>query len=855
MTQIRDYTGRNLEKQPSVGPPPPPDYGDAGAKRHREPLDLSAGSVEDLGAKYKEMVGDTGIGKTIRSMSDGAVGRHIIKMRDEGKEKFKNVRLVESYGDIELGRMFENPVEDWKDVAKEQWEGLKSLFGSPLETGMGMQRMGAGIVDKLRSRDPKSEFPHLEPNYYLGGEEPPPRERIDPLKTPEHVGAGEEVEQALETARHRLSPMGIEENPLRGISDVADLLPWMAAKKIPAVSRTVGRLKGKADEAIPDWMPESTLRRTGKLAQWAVDPASATAGIPMAVTGKTVEVGAKAYNASKNWLEKRKLRGETGIVSETLSAVGGFTSGLGQKFIYNMKDRAQSMVERAGFGRNKGGAWGKKEPPKGPEKEKWIDVFREHRTGDLSDNIDSLLLRSFIAMDRWRDTLQDRYTARMARAFQDEDGNRAWIELESLKNIEDASGPLARILDDNGYEIKHAGIEGKKWKVVPKKLESPDKGFDPGDKAKVTELGSDREIIERQFERFLNQPSSMYMDEFHHQRLLLDDTIGSVSQGTSLAAGRMLSDLRKVIAEVAEEHSPEEYLPAMREYAREIRLMERADQELGLAPGRVNWRTDRVTGVERPDPEDLFDARKYGETIRRLSHTFSDNVQYGKQVKLLEEIQDLGDDHTIIPALMGIQSSPIAGSGLVVRSEISQIGRAVMAVGIGGQLGGLYALPAFALFSPRLITELIATSGDIARAPELYKATARIKKISEKAQKLNESTGGSLYAAALSSGLNLAQWLERVEQEAGVDLGADRPEGEIGVSEENQPYGASLEQYRDAGVSVRPRNEDVSDVGLGELIGMGPIRNQGMRGIPDSPGAAREYDELRGAINRRRPRS
>ena len=56
-------------------------------------------------------------------------------------------------------------------------------------------------------------------------------------------------------------------------------------------------------------------------------------------------------------------------------------------------------------------------------------------------------------------------------------------------------------------------------------------------------------------------------------------------------------------------------------------------------------------------------------------------------------------------------------------------------------------------------------------------------------------------------------------------------------------------------MSVRPRNEDVSDVGLGELIGMGPIRNQGMRGIPDSPGAAREYDELRGAINRRRPRS
>ena len=68
----------------------------------------------------------------------------------------------------------------------------------------------------------------------------------------------------------------------------------------------------------------------------------------------------------------------------------------------------------------------------------------------------------------------------------------------------------------------------------------------------------------------------------------------------------------------------------------------------------------------------------------------------------LRELEDIGGDPTIAARMVGAAMQPLLGSGLVVKSEISQAFRA--AAGMGA---GLWQAPAVILFSPRAVNELL----------------------------------------------------------------------------------------------------------------------------------------------------
>tara|TARA_R100000306_G_scaffold24235_2_gene27425 strand:- start:337 stop:2751 length:2415 start_codon:yes stop_codon:yes gene_type:complete len=758
-----------------------------GKEEEAEPREYTANSIEELGAKFKAAHPNA---SRTQGETDYNVGKRVIELRDEGNPKYQRVRIVEGYGDIELGRAFANPKEDWGEVAGEQWEGIKEMVSSPIETGTGLQRLGAGMVDRLRGETPKSEFAHIDrlmdPNL-PSEERPPPKEMIDAGVTPADPEMQRNIDALIKQGKFRVSAAGVEENPLRAISDILDA---------PLLLSGAGGIK-KATGLTSKLAKLSKPKRAGlKIAELALDPAGAVIQGPVAGLQATAEVGRKAYNKASEMLATRKLRqGTAGLADEAIATVGGFTSGLGRRFIMQLRDRFQSKVK----------------PPGSEPAVRFDDVWRDSRSKDIAVSVKDLLEKSFRAMDSWKDSLSKRYANKLQGAFRTEAGeNTLYISMDGIV------GELGDALKEFGYDVVETGAKskrrkkGEKWKlkVRPRETEGVPKRTG-GDMGQITDVApKDRRVIMKQFERFLNEPDNVLAHELHSLRLLLDDNISGISTAVDASANtrRALSKLRTIIASHLEQNMPEKYRPAMQEYSKEINLLERAEKELGLSPGKVRWEKDLVTGERRPIDYDLVD---YGTTIDRLSRTFRDDPKYSLQLELLEKIQDLGDDHTIIPALMGIQSSPIAGSGLVVRSEMSQIGRAVVAVGMTAEFGGLMALPAVILFSPKLLTEMFATMGDISRAPLLRKKVTRLQGLLEKYQKLNETTGGRMYWHARATGLNVAQYIERLEQDAafgeeGINIGGQSVSS---ILKGPQAQDIDLEALRSIGIRPRKLNE------------------------------------------------
>ena len=720
------------------------------AEKARE---ITANNIAELGRFIRQ--GNPGNQK-MAGMTDEEIGNRALELKETGHPKYQGIRIVEGLGDISLSRTFANPLEDIGEVVGEQWEGLKEMISSPRETIRGMGRLAKGGLESMTQGAGK-KFDHLEDLLKQGMS---PEAAMQQTDRTEFVETGEERDfnKFVDTSKFRLSPAGFEENPFRFTSDAADLLPIGNLKRLPTVATKLDNLS----------MPSRIAMKTAGL---TLDPASMVTELPTMAAGATAKAGSKAFSKASDAVKSRKLRLGAG---ELIGSPVGFTTSLGSRFVQELRNRFNTQVKLPGG-----------------NTARFDDVWRTHRAADMDNSTMSLLQKSYKAMDKWQAQLKKHYTDLTEKAFHTEAGpNTLKIRLDEM------FGEAEGILDQFGFDVKRVkkkGPDGEisvEWRVVAKKRQTPD--VDPkfgGDQATITDISSkDRRVVARQFERFLNEPAEVFAHEVHNLRILLDDNITRLSgDGASGRTKAVLTELRNAVAGQLELEMPGDYVQAMRRYTKELELIDRADAELGIRPGMV-----------RPKTGDL-DMRGHQTALNRLGNIFSDNMEHAQRLRLLERIQELGGDQTIIPALMGIQASPIAGSGLVVRSELSQLGRALIGVGLlSSDFGALAAIPAFVMFSPRLMTEALATLSDISNAPRLRAQVNKIIETSKKAKKLDEKSGGRLANHARITGMNIAQWIERVEQEAGVNLGEEQEEAESAPAESTGTNNAANRLNRSA---------------------------------------------------------
>lgn len=675
-------------------------------------------------------------------MSYEDIGRNL----KEKDLEYSDVQIVESYSDVDYTKAFTDDFStDWGEVAEEEIEGLGEMYDDPVGTLGALPELALAGIDELTEWTRKKRADAKNSLVEGGFPAHLADALIDDMALPSFVSqkGREDVRAVGRAMKHRVSPAEVQRNPLQMTSDLAQTIGSLFIPGAGGPLKTALRAPAMAKKT-------RLARGITKGAELALDPAGAVTEVPLMGFRALKKTPGEGAARAGGFVEEHKLaQGDSGLLGELSSAGLGFTTSMGKRFIQNLGRRADTVLKSPGG-----------------KQEKWVDIFRDTRAMDPEVGTADVLNRAYRAMDRWRDDMKTRYTTMVEKNFQlPRGGYKGGEKRMRTINIKEIYPELKAQLENFGFRVVPDTRKGFEGKLQVQEI--PGKTI-PADATAVTEFGGDRAIIRSQFERFLNTQEVVQADEFHLLRLLLDDNItkmGAAAEGPSARTSSLLTDLRNTVANQLEFELPDDYAIGMAKYSEELELLRRADRELGLKPGKIIRAKERGEGII---VEERVDLTENDIAIGRMSRVFSEAAQDAQKLPLLEMIQKFGGDETIIPAMMGMQSAPIFGSGLVVRSEISQAGRtaAMILLGGAGLEAGLLTMPAFVLFSPRLMSEVIVTV-----LPKSKELADKLRHASELFKKVDAKTGGKLRKQALISGANITQYLERVEQDAGVDIG------------------------------------------------------------------------------------
>jgi len=292
------------------------------------------------------------------------------------------------------------------------------------------------------------------------------------------------------------------------------------------------------------------------------------------------------------------------------------------------------------------------------------------------------------------------------------------------------------------------------------------------------------------------------MEELLNFRRAIDDAIEVASSETSKEARSALTKLRGLV--VDELNQVPGYMETMKDFENASIRLGRYHTDLGLDPGRLN-------------AEGLFRDINVEQSVGKMLGAFSEPQANATRLPLLEELQRVGGDQTLIPIILGIGSHNLMGSGLVVRSQLSEIGRtaarAGVAVAVGGAagvvggVGGLLALPAALMFSPRAAGEFLLRGGE-RTTPYFAKTRQRVAGVQEALQKISASfheidrlSGGAFRSMAMRKGMTLGLLMERLGIQSGADFsGQNFPDPEEESREESRE--GFLEKFSGMGSRV-----------------------------------------------------
>tara|TARA_R100000781_G_scaffold19744_1_gene15093 strand:- start:860 stop:2200 length:1341 start_codon:yes stop_codon:yes gene_type:complete len=413
-----------------------------------------------------------------------------------------------------------------------------------------------------------------------------------------------------------------------------------------------------------------------------------------------------------------------------------------------------------------------------------VKIQREFRAMDQGDAEKTIVTRGLESVDRIKKEMGEEYAKALERI---DTSQRIDVDLDMRREAQAA-------LDDLKVKTKNAEVdetitvfepegdlpEGSQFPAsgprpfqqrtgtrVPTRqatFEFPDFGDEFDQTTAVASQGTGRALIEEAFGRLINAPDIVSVGDMMMYRRAIDDALKAAGADVSGEARVALGGLRQIVADKLSEVPG--YTDTMAKYEQSSADLFTYAGELGLSPGHLN---------EAGEIRDLV----VSDTAKKMINTLTGKVE--TPLSTLRDLEKKGGDTTIIPALVGAGSAELFGSGLVGRSEISQIIRGALAVAVGGgSISGFSTIPAVIAFSPAGANELFLRLVESGAPGEGVRAYTRgAEKISkaqqgwidmvDALQKANRSTGGELAKAMAREGITLGQLSERLQISTGVE--------------------------------------------------------------------------------------
>lgn len=257
------------------------------------------------------------------------------------------------------------------------------------------------------------------------------------------------------------------------------------------------------------------------------------------------------------------------------------------------------------------------------------------------------------------------------------------------------------------------------------------------------------EIISPDFDRLPNGIDVAYVDKLKKQ---ISDELSSISalDGTSRQARRALSQVENNLRGLLNETSNGRYGDLMSPYREKMETLEAADDFFSIRPSDAV----KVKGKE-------VKSGGYG----RLAQALNDRSD---TYAALQQFEDMaaksGGSGDLVASLTGTVFNPLFGSGLVVKAEISQLGRQLTQIGTA-----VTSIPALALFSPRAVAEItqrLVSAGVPLRAARAN-ASALVSNFNRMNNKINKTLPGDItFKDGLREGVTLGQLIERLNEDA-----------------------------------------------------------------------------------------
>ena len=460
------------------------------------------------------------------------------------------------------------------------------------------------------------------------------------------------------------------------VEGATEFAPGFVSKFTEAMSGVTDTVKGAADtvRGVTREQAFDTLRRGVR---------------------KVEEVGTEGVKAVSGGRADPVKAGT--VFDGLISAWFGFTTGLGQNVIQKVIDYSklsdqsfrQAMLEIVNKKPEPGRAVGEDildELTKATKKyqEKMQGASEEARTALKMDEID-------VDMDALKSQIIQRFN-------QGELSNYGIV----IKRVKDEKR-IAKARDKEGkeklFEVDDAGqmtpytpTEG----VTPTKYEvTLDKG------GEISRLMENPGAIEQAFENILNNDGKKVYDLDLSKRAVDDAKDAGVTK-TAQAALQDLRDMiyetiirsyetpqaKKVLGEVPGRNA-NFYQKAMAQYEDYTNRMKLIGQTLGIKdPQRKFGDTDFEVIRQSGDPQQI---------LRSVLKAFGDN-ESELSFANLQRLADETNNPYLIPKVLGYSMRPLFGDGLVVRSEISQLGRGLLGYNL---IGGILTPISLAQFSPR----------------------------------------------------------------------------------------------------------------------------------------------------------
>jgi hypothetical protein len=573
-------------------------------------------------------------------------------------------------------------------------------------------------------------------------------------------GLGQAISHPIDTAQavwnlgtggvsETLEPANIQQRPANALATISDLIPVGPGKvatlgKLARAGGRTGRI-GKAVGAVAERAPLLSPSRAVEAA--AVLPfkaAKKAAGATKRGAGGLLSRIAKGTTEAA---EDVRTTG-TPLREEALANALGVTSGTSQRFIAELMNRRKDS--------------------------RFVEVLRRVRKKPVAEAARDLQVVVLEAVNKLQDKMSATFNAAIGKVDIGKTLDMAPIQRLIAAQLEDVKITIAPdgAMSMGGSELTKIGggrmiVKGELRELmeVPQPTPQPDK---------MIATPADAHVVD-QTNRMTPQddipaaPNVKKASELHLRRGLLDEAISVLDPLVPISkkAHHVLVNTRKILADYLEDNLGAEYKAAMGDYRKSSVLRDNLQTNLSIEPGQLS----------KVGSETLIKGGTQEGVLRKIYGSFGSDAATGAtRLDALRQLENAtGVDDVISTAMAGVASG-WTGGGLIVRNEIAQMGRAMLGVATLNFTGFMGAIPAFVLFSPRLLSEAIIRLGPTVSAASRLadrggkmtksaraKFNASALKISKKMEELDALTGGQLRARAQREGWNIAQLMERMD--------------------------------------------------------------------------------------------